>query len=168
MRYLPRSLGAATGAVLLALLILPVVALAHANFVRSTPAPNSVVAGVPATVRATFSEAITTSGSAITVVGPGGVRADQGNGRVDLSDPSRTTMLVSLRPGLGPGTYTVNWTTISADDGEKASGSFAFTVGRTSTAVTALPRTGGGLTIVPLAGALSLLAVGLAMSRSKR
>jgi methionine-rich copper-binding protein CopC len=46
MRYLPRSLGAATGAVLLALLILPVVALAHANFVRSTPAANSVVAGV--------------------------------------------------------------------------------------------------------------------------
>ena len=142
-------------------IVLASVAFAHAEFVSSTPASNSTLRRAPATVKALFSEGVNSQGSSFTVVGPNGARADQNDGHVDRNDPDRKTMLVSLKPGLGPGKYTVNWTTISTDDGDKASGSFVFTVARA--APTALPRSGGLPTFSPIVGGIALLVAGLAL-----
>lgn len=152
---------------LLGVLVWPVEVFAHATFVRSTPAPNAVVATAPVVVRVIFSEAVAADGSALTVTGPGGVRVDQGDSRVDPSDPTGTTMVVSLRSGLQPGRYVVNWTTVSAKDGDKESGSFAFTiVGATGTAP-GMPRTGSG-TALPAIGAVALLLTGWGIRLARR
>jgi len=146
------------------------VALAHAEFVSSIPAPKSTVASVPSQVKGTYSEGINPQGSSITVTGPNGARADRGDGHVDLNDPSRQTMLVSLKSGLGPGTYTVNWTTVSADDGDTATGSFSFTVASAasaaaSTVTATLPKTGGLPLALPIAGGIAVLNAGVALRR---
>lgn len=128
------------------MMILATAVFAHAEFASSVPAPGSVVSSVPKVVKVTFTEGVNPKGSALTVVGPNGARADQGDGHVDLTDPDRKTMLVSLKPGLGAGKYTVSWTTVSADDGDTASGTFTFTVqlsAQPTAAVATLPRTGG-------------------------
>ena len=129
----------------------PGVALAHALYVSSTPGNGTVVPAAPARVAAVFSEDVRAAGSSLVVFGPDGSRADAGDGRVDTSAAARTTMVVTLRPGLGAGTYTADWVTVSADDGEQASGRFAFRIGAPS-AVTGLPRTGGARGPAPLAG----------------
>jgi methionine-rich copper-binding protein CopC len=144
---------------LLGVLVWPVAAFAHATFVRSSPAPNAVVTTAPAVVRVLFSEAVAADGSALTVTGPGGVRVDQGDSRVDPSDPTGTTMVVSLRSGLQSGRYIVNWTTVSAKDGDKESGSFAFTIAGAAGTAPGMPRTGGG-TALPAIGAAALLLTG--------
>ena len=142
--------------------ILAAVAIAHAEFGSSVPSPKSVVSSVPAVVKVVYTEGVNPKGSSITVVGPNGSRVDTGDGHVDLNDPDRKTMLVSVKSGSGPGTYTVNWTTVSADDGDSASGSFTFQV---ATTATGLPRT-GGIPIAPvvLAG-LGILGAGVVLRR---
>ena len=57
-----------------------------------------------------------------------GNRVDGGDSRVDLADPDRKLMRVSL-PALPDGVYTVNWRTLSATDGGEATGSIRFGVG---------------------------------------
>ena len=47
---------------------------------------------------------------------------------VDLDDPDRKAMLVSL-PALPLGLYTVQWSTVSADDGDAETGAFVIGVG---------------------------------------
>ncbi len=144
------------------------VALAHAEFASSIPAPNSTVTSVPSTVKVVFTEGVNPQGSSLTVLGPSGV-ADRGDGHVDQSDPDRKTMLVSLKSGLGPGKYTVNWKTVSADDGDTATGSFVFTVAAATTAgqatPAALPRTGGVPPGLLVAAAATLVGGGLIVRR---
>ena len=142
---------AAVAALVLALAI-PGIALAHSEFVSSVPAPNSVVAAAPATVTVVFSEALDPKGTSLSVTAPNGSSADQSDSQVVKSDPDRKTMIVSLKPGLGPGKYTVKWTSLS-EDGDTRTDTFAFTVGTAqpsgpaastaSTAPGALPKTGG-------------------------
>jgi methionine-rich copper-binding protein CopC len=121
----------------------------HARYVGSTPANGSIVAAAPARVVARFSEAVRPQGSSMTVIAPDGSRADVGNSAVDTTDPNRTTLTVTLRTGLGNGTYVVNYTTVSAEDGDTETSRFTFSIGAPSLNA-ALPRTGGG----PLAGGL--------------
>jgi hypothetical protein len=65
---------------------------------------------------------------------------DAGDSRVDLNDPDRKRMFVSLGQ-LADGVYTVNWRTVSADDGDAADGSFRFGVGA-NTVLPPLPGAG--------------------------
>jgi copper transport protein len=141
-------------------------ALAHANYVSSTPA-NGSVAAAPARIVAKFSEAVRPAGSSMVVLGPDGQRADNADSAVDTSDASRTTFSVGLKAGLGNGTYVIRWTTVSADDGETATGTFSFSVGAPSVNP-ALPRTGGGPTRLALPAGLAGLLVTAAGSTLRR
>jgi methionine-rich copper-binding protein CopC len=131
IRRQPGVLGAAVVSLLLAVtgwgLVSPV--RAHAELDRSNPAPNSTVGAPPAIVEAWFSEDLDSNGSRLSVFGPDGTQVDKGDSAVDLYDPLRRHATVSLKAGLGPGVYTVRWTSVSSIDGDTADGSFTFTVG---------------------------------------
>ncbi|MCC6770449.1 MAG: copper resistance protein CopC, partial [Gemmatimonadaceae bacterium] len=99
---------------------------AHASYVSSDPAADSVVLAAPATVAIRFSEAMAPTGSSAQVLDAQGRRVDLDDSRVDASDTTRMT--VSLAP-LGEGTYTVAWRNVSTVDGHGLQGSFVFFVG---------------------------------------
>jgi hypothetical protein len=63
----------------------------------------------------------------VQVTGPNGDRVDTGDAAVDLTDPERETVQVSLFTG-GPGEYAAHWETISNLDGDSATGDYIFTV----------------------------------------
>jgi copper transport protein len=104
-------------------------AAAHAKLVRADPPPRSVVKVAPKVVRVWFNDELDPILSWIIVWGAAGRRVDDGKGGVDLNDLSRKSMVVRLRH-LVPGTYTVRWQAVSADDLAGVSGAFQFTVRR--------------------------------------
>jgi methionine-rich copper-binding protein CopC len=176
MLHVHRALVA--GALAIVLAIGPVsIAFAHAAYVSSVPAANSTVTSVPSVLVANFAEGIVPATALLTIVGPNGARADQGDGKVDLTDPNRKTMRVSLKPGLGSGKYTVNWATVSSDDGDPANGSFVFTVALPAPAAAApaakpaivtpaaMPKSGGIPTAPFVAGGLALVTAGALLRR---
>ncbi len=110
-------------AAVLAALVLPAVAAAHASLVRTGPADGAVLARAPAAVRIVFDD----------VVEPGpGIEAVRNGGGSVLAGKSRIaggkTLVVPLRRGLTDGDYTVRWAIVS-DDGHLESGVLAFAVG---------------------------------------
>ncbi len=102
------------------------VALGHARYVRSEPAHGAVVRPSPPVVRAWFSEELNIKGSFMNVRDARGKLLASGG--IDLDDVERRSMIVRLKP-LSPGKYAVGWRTVSVDDGDTASGTFAFTLG---------------------------------------
>ncbi|MCV7282313.1 copper resistance protein CopC [Mycolicibacterium flavescens] len=95
-------------------------AAAHAVRIASDPADGAELAESPATVSATFNEALQPQFAAMTVVGPDGNLWQDGEPRI-----SGAVLSVDVRP-LGPsGTYTVNYRATSAD-GHVINGSWAF------------------------------------------
>ncbi|HLH23336.1 MAG TPA: copper resistance protein CopC [Chloroflexota bacterium] len=118
----------------------PRAASAHARYDHSDPAGDSVVPTAPTQVQAWFTEGVRSQGSSLQVTDAAGNRVDNNDGQVDLNDPDRKRMFVSLPP-LPDGVYTVNWVTVSADDGDQAEGSFRFGVG-VNTVLPPLPAGG--------------------------
>ena len=119
----------------------PLPVAAHAEPERAEPPIGGVVAAMPSVVAVVFDEELGATGSALAVFGPGpdGPRADRNDAALDLGDLERRRVTVSLSSNLGPGTYTVRWTTVSAADGDEASGEFAFTVAPGATTPASLP-----------------------------
>jgi methionine-rich copper-binding protein CopC len=112
---------------------------AHAEFVSSTPAPGSVVPTVPARLTIVFSEGLA-RGTDISVTGPNGAVVSAGDLAIQGQQAS-----IALRDA-GTGVYTVNWKTVSSEDGDEASDSFQFGVGAPGTVQPrAAPRTGAGI-----------------------
>jgi methionine-rich copper-binding protein CopC len=103
-------------------------ASAHAEPVRANPPINGSVATSPSQVEIWFGEE-TTDAATIKVYAPDGVRVDLGNSTLDLQDPQREHVTVGLTPHLDPGTYRVDWSSVSAEDGDAANGQFTFTIG---------------------------------------
>jgi methionine-rich copper-binding protein CopC len=130
MRYFRLTAGLALA--LLALLMAPQLVGAHARYDRSDPAADSVVVVAPEQLRVWFTQELVTRGSSLQVVDAAGNRVDRGDSRVDLNDPDRKLMLVSLLP-LTDGVYTVHWRSLSAEDGDDAEGTFRFGVGASTT-----------------------------------
>jgi methionine-rich copper-binding protein CopC len=112
----------------------PRFAEAHAELERALPEPETSLASSPATVEIWFTEEAA-EGSTIEVFGPDGSPVHEGEAALDLFDPNRQHVTVSLQPGLPPGRYTVRWTSISAADGDSSSGEFGFTVAGTASPV---------------------------------
>jgi methionine-rich copper-binding protein CopC len=100
---------------------------AHARYDRSEPPSGTALDGQPFVLKAWFSQELT-SKSTMQVFDANGVQVDLGDGHVDLDDPVRKMMLVSL-PELPPGIYTVRYGADSAEDGHTYPGAFAFGVG---------------------------------------
>jgi methionine-rich copper-binding protein CopC len=125
----PLHLGLVFLAVLVTLGFRPGTASAHAQYKSSTPANGAVLSTGPAGITIVFTEAFVPAQSSASVSGPDGARVDNGDARADLSDADRKTMVLTLRPNLANGVYTVHWKTVSADDGDEAQGAFAYRVG---------------------------------------
>ncbi len=117
------------GAIILAL-TLSAVAMAHAEMKSCTPPINGMVETAPDKVVCTASEAMDPKGSTLAVFDAMGMQVDKKDSAVDLNDPDRATISVSLDAAMmQDGVYTVKWTTLSASDSDQASGEFKFTVG---------------------------------------
>jgi methionine-rich copper-binding protein CopC len=109
-------------------LLIPALTWAHAEYDRSEPAADAVIAEAPAEVHVWFTQELFRREGAnnIEVTGPDGARVDQGDSRID--DDDRTHLLVSLQPDLPPGRYLVRWQALSIEDGHEGEGEFGFTV----------------------------------------
>lgn len=101
-------------------------AQAHAAFLRSDPAPNSVLPEHTHQVTIWFSEPLEPDFSEIQVLNTQGQQVDSGNSQVLPNDPM--AMSVSL-PTLPDGTYTVVWRNVSTVDGHTLRGSFVLSFG---------------------------------------
>ena len=123
------------------LLAAPRVTHAHASPTRAEPGIEQVAPAAPPQLRVWFSEELATQGNSLEVWDSAGARVDRADARVDLNDPDRKLLIVSLNP-LQDGVYNVNWKSMSRDDGHEASGTFRFGVG----ASTVLPPREGSAT----------------------
>lgn len=104
-------------------------AYAHARLERAEPPLDTPLSGEAVVMKVYFSQELT-SKSTVRVLDTNGAQVDLGDGHVDLDDPIRKTMLVSL-PALPVGLYTLEYSADSAEDGHEYPGSAAFGVGMT-------------------------------------
>jgi methionine-rich copper-binding protein CopC len=102
-------------------------AYAHADYLRSAPGENGVIASPPARVDIWFTQELFRREGANTmmVFGPGERQVHAGEAQVD--DDDRTHLWVELLADLEPGTYRVEWRSLSAEDGDNEEGAFSFT-----------------------------------------
>lgn len=103
-------------------------ASAHATLERTDPSDGSVLAVQPAVIAAQFDESVGVSADSLRVFSPTGQRVDNGTTTHGAQD---NIITISLRSGLGNGTYTAAWHVISADS-HPVSGAFSFSIGAPS------------------------------------
>jgi copper transport protein len=100
-------------------------ALAHATLVASDPVDGSRLKTAPSAVSVTFDEAVTVNSAGyLRVVDQVGRRVDTGR----VAHPNGAKVSVTLKSGLGDGTYTASYRIVS-DDGHPVAGSIRFVVG---------------------------------------
>ena len=102
------------------------VAVAHANYQRSEPAPNAHLAVPPARVVVGFSEKVNLASSGLAVLDRTGKELATGT---TASSPDELTLPFPASASAGVEIYTVLWHTVSAEDGDAAKGYFSFAVG---------------------------------------
>jgi methionine-rich copper-binding protein CopC len=94
---------------------------AHAKLVSSVPAGNSQMAAAPPSLTLKFSESATLA--VLKLVGAGKEIPIP----LDKSAKPGREFTLSL-PALAPGTYSVQWSAVAADDGHVTKDSFTFTI----------------------------------------
>ncbi|MEV0318329.1 copper resistance CopC family protein [Streptomyces sp. NPDC050658] len=97
-------------------------AAAHTDLDSSSPGTGAALAGPPAKVMLTFSDAMDQKYAKVAVTGPGGASAAEGGPRV-----TGKTVTLALKSAVPSGRYTVGYRVVSAD-GHPVSGSYTFTV----------------------------------------
>ncbi|MCA6095345.1 FixH family protein [Streptomyces sp. SCA3-4] len=128
----PSLLAAVLAALLCVLTLGAGTASAHAALTSTDPADGSVVPAAPQRVELTFSEGVLLSADSVRVLDPRGERVDEG--RPQHVDGRSESAAVTLRGGIGDGTYTVAWQAVSADS-HPVAGAFTFSVGAPSKTV---------------------------------
>jgi methionine-rich copper-binding protein CopC len=108
-------------------------AFAHAEPVRVSPGDGAILASPPARIEMVMSQEMArqAGANAIQVFDVAGTEVTKESAVIDNLD--RRKLSVALPTGLATGSYTVNWKTVSADDGDPAQGSISFTVDPTRT-----------------------------------
>ena len=122
-------------AVLFSSLLVPAgPALAHADYDRSAPARDEVLAQAPARVDVWFTQEVfrQEGSNFVRVFDESDAQVSDGDGVVD--DDDRTHIFAELPAGLGNGRYIVRWKTTSDDDGDEDEGAFCFYAGVAPTA----------------------------------
>jgi methionine-rich copper-binding protein CopC len=95
--------------------------LAHAHLESSTPANNAQLSAPPKSLVLNFSEA---AQLAVLKLMSGGKQI-----AVPLDKSAKPSQTFALKlPELAPGSYTVQWTALAADDGHITKGTFAFSI----------------------------------------
>lgn len=113
-----------SGLVVLAGLLVPPKALAHAKLIRSRPNASEVLAKTPASVELWFNERLENEFNSIEVSDMAGRKVEGGHARVNPQD--RTNLLMRLTT-LPRGSYVVHWKILSVD-GHTSRGRFIFSV----------------------------------------
>jgi methionine-rich copper-binding protein CopC len=124
MRHVRPYRAASLLAAVALVVLLPSIVVAHAELDTPTPADKSTVTQPVTVVSGTFTQRVKTDGSSLVVKRVGG--GTVATGGVDPSDDR--TMVATPATALGSGSYRVEWTTISLDDGELARGTWTFVV----------------------------------------
>jgi methionine-rich copper-binding protein CopC len=134
---LRKLVGIAVALLLLAMVIAPGLALAHAEVVTSTPAEGSTVAAGLTQINITFSEDISPDQSAAQLF-KGGTQMSGVTAAVDRAE--RTKMAITT-PALDVGQYQVKWQAVTEDDNGHTNGTINFTVTAPGSCTT-FPETG--------------------------
>ena len=155
---------------ILALLLLPQSASAHAILVESTPLANSRVALSPSEIRLTFSEPLEPDFARLTLFDSKGNAIPM---QPAALEEGNAFALVQPLDSLASDLYTVRWSVVSAADGHGTQGSFSFVVGDASAVpppgfavVESVPQIDSAAAIVRMVHllALAVLAGALAFS----
>lgn len=117
-------------AMIVSFLAVPVVTLAHAHLVRSTPANGSTLSAVPDHFLLVFSESVHLT--ALSIQKEGDVNAR----KIESLPKDASDHFLIPAPSLTPGVYTLTFRNVATDDGHVTSGSIRFT-----TAADAKPAT---------------------------
>jgi copper transport protein len=107
----------------------------HAILVASAPSNGATVLRAPASVRITFNSGVKVNNGTAAIDNSTG--ASVLGGTPTVSGAGGITLVIPLRPGLGPGDYTVRWSIVSEIDGHEQQGVIAFAVGPGSAAPSA-------------------------------
>lgn len=102
----------------------PLTSFAHAHLEKSVPEKDSELTDAPQAVQLWFSEDVQGEWSKIIVMDAEGNRVDKE--AISGNDENHKFMQVDLND-LHPGTYNVNWSTLSRD-GHRVKGEFSFKV----------------------------------------
>src|SRR5215217_9137170 len=113
---------------------------AHAFLKSSYPAPNAVLPTPPQSVTLTFTEPLETSYSRAELFDETGAQVP---GATSSIGPQPRTMTVEIPSGLGNGTYSLLWRSLSTVDGHTAQGYLPFTIGTEADVRIVAPPAGG-------------------------
>ncbi|MEV6005700.1 copper resistance protein CopC [Streptomyces sp. NPDC051976] len=141
------ALAVALGALAALVLGTATPASAHAALIRTDPVGGSVVQTAPQRVLLTFSEGVLLSADSLRVLDPRGADVASDQAQHASGQDSGSTATVTLRPGLGNGTYTVAWKAVSQDS-HPVAGAFTFSVGapsKTTVDLSSEAAVGGGV-----------------------
>ncbi len=120
----------------------------HAKVYKAIPAIGSTIVQAPTSVTVFALENINPDPkkSNLFVYAPTGELISQGNATVSLSNPQEMTVSIKSDPKKSNGVYVVQWSTVSALDGDPDQGAFVFTVkaGATPTTLTPVATTSTG------------------------
>ncbi len=112
-------------------------ASAHAALDRSSPGANAIVSTAPERVQLWFTEPLERTYTGAELYDSTGQPVPGATFHFD--DQNRYAASLSLPPALQNGTYSVVWRTLSAADGHRAQGYFAFTIGTAADVRTFIP-----------------------------
>jgi methionine-rich copper-binding protein CopC len=105
----------------LAALVIPIAASAHAELGSSSPQAGAHLGTTPGVVVLEFTQSLNAQLSSAAVVDPSG---HTWKGEADSGEEIRVPVATNI-----PGVYTVNWVSVSEVDGHRITGTFTFDVG---------------------------------------
>jgi copper transport protein len=115
----------------------PMSMAAHATLGSSDPPANEILSSSPGRIELRFTEPVEETYTKIILVDETGAEVPGTSTSLDSSDPTIARMVIP--DNLARGTYSVVWRTLSAADGHRFSGYFAFTIGSSSDVRTVIP-----------------------------
>ncbi len=104
------------------------IASAHAYYVSSVPAANSIIAKAPSQVTITFAQALDPKGLHIVVYDQNEKVVSTGPAVISTANPDQASVPMT---GDGSEIYRVDWHTTSAQDGDSTLGAFVFGINGT-------------------------------------
>jgi copper transport protein len=114
---------------LLAGVLLPAAASAHATIIQTTPSDQQVLETRPRAITLKWSEAVDLNDQSIRLLDGAGQEIETAGARPGPEGPS--TAVLELPSDLGDGTYIVAWRVVSTDS-HPVSGAFTFSIGEPS------------------------------------